>query len=95
MLILVYFLSGGCVDDIVNNQTNHQFTSIILEHLMNSARACWIIRRTVVNVHVCLNHSWRYECKQFERHDEKQRHQRQFLNFSKFRQFLYLDVFCK
>ena len=25
-MILVYFLSGGCVDDVVNNQTNHQFT---------------------------------------------------------------------
>ena len=26
-MILVYFLSGGCVEDIVNNRTNHQFTS--------------------------------------------------------------------
>ena len=59
-MILVYFPSGGCVDDVVNNQTNHQITSIIVV-LMNSARVCWIIRRTVLNVYVCLNHSWRYE----------------------------------
>ena len=63
-MILVYYPSGGCVDDVVNNQTNHQFTSIILQHFMNSARVCWIIRRTVFNMYVCLNHSWRYECKQ-------------------------------
>ena len=59
-MILVYFPSGGCVDDVVNNQTNHQITSIIVV-LMNSARVSWIIRRTVLNVYVCLNHSWRYE----------------------------------
>ena len=23
-MILVYFLSGGCVDDVVNNRTNHR-----------------------------------------------------------------------
>ena len=49
-MILVYFLSGGCVDDVVNNQTNHQFTSAIVVHFMNSARVCWIIRKTVSNV---------------------------------------------
>ena len=49
-MILVYFLSGGCVDDSVNNQTNHQFISAIVVHFMNSARACWIIRKTVSNV---------------------------------------------
>ena len=76
-MILVYFPSGECVDDVVNNQTNHQFTSVIVVHF--SARACWIIRRTVFNVYVCLNHSWRYEHNQFERRDEKPRHQRQFL----------------
>ena len=54
-MILVYFPSGGCVDDVVNNQTNHKFTSIILEHFMNSARVCWIIRRTVFNVYISLN----------------------------------------
>ena len=37
LMILVYFPSGGCVDDVVNNQINHQFTSIILEHFINSA----------------------------------------------------------
>ena len=65
-MILVYFPSGGCVNDVVNNQTNLQFTSIVVEHFMHSARVCWIIRRilSVFNVYVCLNHSWRYECKQ-------------------------------
>ena len=42
------------------------------------AQECWIIKRTVFNVYVCLNHSWRYEHNQFERHDEKPRHKRQF-----------------
>ena len=56
-MILVYFPSGGLADDVVNNQTNHQFTSIIVDHFMNRARVCSIIRRTVFNVCVCLNHS--------------------------------------
>ena len=76
--MLVYFASGGCVAGVVNNRTNHQFTSVIVVHFMNSARVCWIIKRTVFNVYVCLNHSWRYEHNQFERRDEKPRHQRQF-----------------
>ena len=66
-MILVYFPSSGCV----NNRTNHQFTSVIAVHFMNSARACWIIRKTVFNVYVRLNHNWRYEHNQFERSDEK------------------------
>ena len=70
LIILVYFPS--CVDNVVNNHTNHQFTSIILEHFMNRARVCLIIRRTIFNVYACLNHSWRYERKQFERRDENQ-----------------------
>ena len=77
-MILVYFPSGGCVDDIVNNRTNHQFTSAIVVHYMNSTRVCWIIRRTVFNVYVCLNYSSRYEHNQFDRRGEKLRHQRQF-----------------
>ena len=85
-MILLYFPSGGGVDDVVNNQENHQFISIILEHFMNSARVCWIIRRTVFNMNICLKHSWRYEYNQFERCDEKPRHQRQ---------FVYSDVFRK
>ena len=35
-MILVYFPSGGCVDDVVDNQTNYQLTSIITVHFMNS-----------------------------------------------------------
>ena len=47
-MILVYFPSGECVDDVVNNQINHQFTSIIVGHFMNSSRVCWI-----TSVRVC------------------------------------------
>ena len=54
-MILVYFPSGRCVDTIVNNRTNHQFSSDIAVHFMNSARVCWITRRTVFNVYVCLS----------------------------------------
>ena len=75
-MILVYFPSGGCVNNVVNNRTNHQFTSVIVVHF--SARVCWIIRRTVFNVYVRLTHSWRHEHDQFERRDKKPRHQRQF-----------------
>ena len=60
-MILVYLPSGGCVDDIVNNQRNHQFISIIVLHFVNSARVCWITRRTTFNMYVCLNHSSRGE----------------------------------
>ena len=77
-MILAYFASGGCVDDVVNNRTNQQFASAIVVHFMNSARVCWIMKGAVFNVYVCLNHSWRYECNQFKRRDEKPRQQRQF-----------------
>ena len=84
-MILVYFPSGGCGDDVVNNQTNDNLTSIIVVHFMNSARVCWIIRRTVFNMYVRLNHSSRYEHNQFERRDKKPRHQRQlFQNLDRF-----------
>ena len=49
-MILVYFPSGGCANDVVNNRKDHQFTSIIAVHFMDSARVCWIIRRNVFNV---------------------------------------------
>ena len=75
-MILVYFPSGRCV--VVNNQTNHQFTSKIVVNFMNSARVCWISRRTVFNMYVCLNHRQKYEHNQFERRDEKPRQQGQF-----------------
>ena len=78
-MILAYFLSDGYVDDVVNIRTNHQFTSVIVVHF--SARVCWIIKRTVFNVHVSLNHSMKYAHNQFERCEKKQRHQRQFFKF--------------
>ena len=36
-MILVYFASGGYVDDVANNRTNHQFISAIVVHFMNCA----------------------------------------------------------
>ena len=39
-MILVYIASGGYVDDVVNNRANHQFTSALVVHFMNSARVC-------------------------------------------------------
>ena len=84
-MILVYFPSGGCVHDVVNKRTNHQFTSAIVLHFMNSTRVCWIIRRRDFNMCVCLNHNWRYEHNQFQSRDEKPRNQRQFFqNLDKF-----------
>ena len=65
-MILVYFAAGEYVDNVVNNRTNHQFTSAIVVNFMNSAIVYWIIKRTFLNVYVCLNHSWRYEHNQFE-----------------------------
>ena len=90
LMIQVYLPSGGCVDDVVNSQTNLQFTSIIVEHFMIAQE---IIRRTVFDVYVCLNHIYRYKYNQFKRRAEKQNTSNTV--FSTFRQFLYLDVFRK
>ena len=56
-MILVYFPSGGYVDDVVNNQAKYQFTSVTVIYLMNDAGVCWIIRRTIFIVYICLNHN--------------------------------------
>ena len=50
LMVLVYFPSGVCVDDIVKNETNYQFTSVIVTHFENDEGVCWTIRRTVCNV---------------------------------------------
>ena len=55
-MILVYIVSDLCVDDVINNQTNHQLTEAIVVYFMNSARVCWIIKRTAFNVYVCLRY---------------------------------------
>ena len=86
LMILVCSASGGCVDHVINNRINHQFTLARNVHFMNSARVCWIIKRTIFNMYVCINYSWRYECSQLERCNEKPRHQKQF--------FQNLDNFC-
>ena len=74
-MVLIDFPSAECVDDVVNNQTNDQFTSTIIVNFMTH---CWIIKRPAFNVKVCSNHSWRYNHNQFEGGDEKPRHQGQF-----------------
>ena len=71
---MISFPSGGCVDDVVNIQTNYCFTSVIAIHFMNGAGACWVIRRTVFNVYICLNHSPSYKHNKLEKCHEKPRH---------------------
>ena len=39
-MILISFPLGGYVDDVVNIQTNYQFTPVIVIHFMNGAGAC-------------------------------------------------------
>ena len=57
LITLVSFLSGGCADDVVNNRTYYQLTLVIVIHFMNGTGICWIIRRAIFNVWICLNHS--------------------------------------
>ena len=57
LIILVSFPLGRCVDNIVNNRANYQFTSVIVKNFMNGIGVCWIIGETVFNVYVCLNPS--------------------------------------
>ena len=56
-MILVYLPLVGCVDDVVNNRANYHFTSVIVIHVMNGAEVYWIIKRTVFNVQISVNHS--------------------------------------
>ena len=37
LIMLIYFPSGGYVDDVANIQTNYQCTSVIVIHFMNGA----------------------------------------------------------
>ena len=57
-----------------NNQTNYQFTSVIVTHFMNGAGVCRIIRRTVFNIAICLNYTVEDINNQIETCDEKSRH---------------------
>ena len=52
-MMLVYFPLGGCIDDVVNNRLNYQFTSVIVIHFINGTEVCLIIRRTVFNLYIC------------------------------------------
>ena len=40
--MLISFPSGGCVDDVINIQTNYQFISVIVIHFTNVARVCML-----------------------------------------------------
>ena len=53
--------------------------------------ACFVIRRTVFNMHICLINSSRYKHNKLEKCHGKPRHQ--IGGFSKFRQFSYLSAF--
>ena len=73
-MILVYFPSGECLDDRTNHHSRTFQRKSVLDYQKNG-----------FNVHFCLNLSWRYEHNQFERRDEKPRHQRQlFQNLDNF-----------
>ena len=39
-MIMVYFPSDGCADDVANNRANYQFTSVIAIYFMNGAGVC-------------------------------------------------------
>ena len=39
-MILPSFRSGGYVDNVVNTQTNYQFTSVTATHFINGAAVC-------------------------------------------------------
>ena len=93
LTILVYIFLQVTVSMMLSIIEQIISLPVIVVHLMNSARVFWIFKKTVFIVYVCLRHSWRYKHNQFEKRDEKPRHQRQF--FSKFRQYLYLSVYSK
>ena len=48
-MIMVYFPSDGCADDVANNRANYQFTSVIAIYFMNGAGVCSV----VCCVHLC------------------------------------------
>ena len=91
-MILISFPLGGCVDDVVNIQTNYQFTPVIVINIMNGAGACVLgyTKNCFYCVHL-LNHSSRYKNNKLSKCHEKQRHQKAV--FSKIRQFSCLSVF--
>ena len=78
LIILVSFPQDVYVDNVFNNQTIYQFTSVIMIHFMNVAGVCCIIRRTAFIVYICLNNISRYKHDRTERLDEKPRNQKAF-----------------
>ena len=47
-MILVYFRSGGRVDNVFNDKTNYQFTYVVFMHFMNGTGLCWITRTAAI-----------------------------------------------
>ena len=93
-LIYLLFTYAAWLDEIrsgnmsfysVANAFEINFRSVfevIVIDFMNDAGLYCIIRRTVFNVYICLDHSWRYKQNQIERLDEKPRRQK--IGFVKF-----------
>ena len=85
-MILVDFPSGACVDYVVNNQTNQLFWNIL-----------WIAQECVelseVNTYVCYKPQFETWTQPIWKTWWKTKTSKAV--FSKFRQLLHLDVFCK
>ena len=54
--MLVSIPLGRYLDDVVINQKYYHLLQSVMD-FMNSARVCWIIRRTVFNMYISLNYS--------------------------------------
>ena len=89
-MIVIYFASGGSIDDVDNNRTNHQFTSAIAVHFI------------IVQECVGLSKELFLMCTSIETTDENMNTTslKGVMNnqdikriFSRFRQFLYLSVY--
>ena len=67
-MILVIFLQ---VDVSIMLSIIEQIISSLQSviHFMNGAGMCWIIRSTVFNMYICLNHGQSYKYNQIERRD--------------------------
>ena len=73
----------------------HTKSSVYFSHsrtFMNSARVCWIIKRTVFNVQICLTTVGDMNTTNFKGLMKNQDIKG---SFSKFRQFLYLSVYLQ
>ena len=44
------------------------YRTLIVIHIMNAEWVCYIMRRTIFNVYICLNHSWWCKHRAYFRH---------------------------